>query len=338
MLDNLRAQTIREHLEAVNLLFTDRGYQPPVDFTTKRKGPALFYNNVKTWETEPNRRTHMGPEFLREFKNRAASDPSGLTFYPAMYDWILLGRYAGLRLSEYGQSTQKRIDTLKPPRRKPIVKAFQRRDFTFFDKSGNRIPDPVQNKSSVHRITIKWRVQKNRRNGQKISWTIDDASPEFCPVMAAVRIYERSITLGLSDAQPMGAYRNRKKVAYITGNAIRDKFRLVAKAAYPDITDAELSQYSSHMIRVTAAVLLQCASKPGHFIQKRLRWEGDSYKTYLRDDTTLAISHIKAVAPSNEHVLALSISLGNLEIDPAFDYPVPPQQSAEEMGSYVDIN
>ena len=46
--DILRAQTIREHLEAVNHLFIQHGYTPPVDFDDPTCHASLFYNNVKT--------------------------------------------------------------------------------------------------------------------------------------------------------------------------------------------------------------------------------------------------------------------------------------------------
>ena len=71
----LRAQTIREYLAEVNNLFHPEAIEP-VDFSRPDRAPALFYHNVKTWETEPNRRTHITPEFLSEFFTKANDDPS----------------------------------------------------------------------------------------------------------------------------------------------------------------------------------------------------------------------------------------------------------------------
>ena len=51
----VRAQTVREYLEAVNDLFELRGHPPPTNFALKGHPPALFYENVKTWESKPNR-------------------------------------------------------------------------------------------------------------------------------------------------------------------------------------------------------------------------------------------------------------------------------------------
>ena len=107
-LNDLRAASIKEYLKSVNTLFIDRGFLPPINFALPKEPPALFYENVRLWETEPNRRTHLSPEFLAELFTRAKKDTTGLGFIRAMSDFTILGRYTGIRLSEYGQPTQKR--------------------------------------------------------------------------------------------------------------------------------------------------------------------------------------------------------------------------------------
>jgi len=102
------------------------------------------------------------------------------------------------------------------------------------------VSDPVNKEDLVHSVTITWRVQKNRRNGQKISWVTNPSSPKLCPVKAAIRIYDRLIRLGLKSNQPMGAYLNeKKKRCYITGSKVRGLFRAIAKDIYPDITEMQ---------------------------------------------------------------------------------------------------
>lgn len=48
----------------MNDLFEKRGYASPVDFSDKNLPSTISYENVKTWEKEPNRRTHLTAEFL----------------------------------------------------------------------------------------------------------------------------------------------------------------------------------------------------------------------------------------------------------------------------------
>jgi len=240
-------------------------------FSTRTSRPG-------SWEAEPNRRTHIQPEFLKELFARAKLDKSGLNIISLVRDIVVLGRYTGHRLAEYGQSTQKKIDYHEiPGSRCKIMKAFCRRDFESFDKQGHRVINPVADSDRIHTVWIRWRVQKNRRNGQKLPVPRDYANPDLCPVLAALRIYDRSLRLGKSEDEPMCAflkqYKKKSAALYITGSLIRAIFRDIAQTAFPDISQEELGQYSSHMIRVTAAVLLQYKDKDAEFIKTRLRWE-----------------------------------------------------------------
>ena len=101
------------------------------------------------------------------------------------------------------------------------------------------ITDPITNIDLVETIVITWCVQKNRRNGQKIAWNRDRLNPDLCPILAALRIYSRSLRLVLTDAQPMGAYLERGKVRYITGAKISALFKDLACPALRIIFPAD---------------------------------------------------------------------------------------------------
>ena len=328
----LRSATIREHLDAVNDLFEDRGYHPPIDLTNLSSGAGLYFQNVKTWEKIPNRRTHITPEFLAELMKRAKQDKDGFGFTSSILDWVLLGRYTGHRLGEFAQVTQSRAEYHISPRKR-YLKANSRKCFAFKDKHGQSITDITTHKHRIHAVTITWLVQKNRRNGQQITFIVTNT--DLCPVMAAIRIYERSIQLGLKEDEPMGAFFERKRRRFLTGSKIRTYFKAVAQHVYPDISKAEKSKFSAHMIRVSAAVILQVSGQPGHVIQKRLRWEGDSYKVYLRNSDALALLHNTAAAKSDS--LVYSLSEDNLDIDPIFNHKIPEPISEIEMGTWSEV-
>ena len=130
-------------------------------------------------------------------------------------------------------------------------------DFVFLDKRSFRITDVATNVALIHSIRIALKVQKNRRNGQKITWTMDLVNPRLCIVKAAICIYLRSLKYDPEQALTPGLlYKEKGKVKYITGRKVNTYFKQVAQKVYPDITKEELSQYSSHMWRVTACVLL----------------------------------------------------------------------------------
>ena len=135
----------------------------------------------------------------------------------------------------------------------------------------------------------------------KIKWMRDLANPLLVPVCAAIFVALRSICYGLRpEGNPLGFIFkwNRKKqgkLTFITNNVTYNHLKACARIVYPDITKTELSQFSAHMFRVTACVLLQHAGKDADYIKTRLRWESEAYRTYLRNTDILANQHITAV-------------------------------------------
>ena len=234
----MRAATIRGYLDAVNDLFRAKDCTLPIDFDQLKTNPsAIFYDQIKTWEEEPNRRTHMTPEFLHELLTRANAEQDQDSFIPVVRDWTAMARYAAFRMCEVGQKNQKDIGYhTVPVTNRRIMKAFARGDFQFFDKIGQRITDVQNNAHRIHTIRITWRVQKNRRNGQQITWEVDLANPAICIVKAAIRIYLRSIRFDPEGNRPLGFYVEKGKIKYLTGRKVSAFFKVIAVHVYPDIT------------------------------------------------------------------------------------------------------
>ncbi len=72
------------------------------------------------------------------------------------------------------------------------------------------------------------------------------------------------------------------KVIYLTGNKIAELILKAVKEVQPDTTSDELKRYYAHFLRVWACVLLNEAGKLPDYIKKRLQWLGDSFRMYLR--------------------------------------------------------
>ncbi len=51
-----------------------------------------------------------------------------------LFDVVALSRYIGLRLSEYAQTTQDKVDQHTYPSGKMVIKAFITNDFIFYDE------------------------------------------------------------------------------------------------------------------------------------------------------------------------------------------------------------
>ena len=301
----LRASSLKGYLEAVNALFVSKGCPPPVDLTDPDSCPsANFYKQVGTWENEPNRRTHMTPEFLQQLLTQADATDDKDTFIPVIVDWTIMARYGAFRICKAGQRTQSKIEYHEVQvTGKLIMKAFARGDFVFKDAQGRVICHVEHQRELIIELEVTWRVQKNRRNGQRITWLRDKVNPRLCMVDAAIRIHIRSTRFDPPGAHPLGFYIEKGKMKYITGQKISAYFKSVATVVYPGIQKEGLSQFSSHMWRVTAAVLLQQAGKDADYIKMRLRWAGESYSLYLRNTAVLARQHLAAVSAQDAHFM-----------------------------------
>ena len=299
----LRAESIKGYLLAANSLFAAKGYPEPVDLSDPDTCPsANFYKQIRTWEKEPNRRTHMTPEFLQQLITQADATADKDSFVCVVVDWTIMARYAAFRICEVGQKTQSRIEyhEVKVTGRR-IMMAFARGDFVFLDIHDRQIFHVEHHRELIRKCEITWRVQKNRRNGQKITWMRDTVNPRLCMVEAAIRIHIRSLRYDIPGAHPLGFYIEKGRMKYITGRKISAYFKDVAQIVYPGIQKEGLSQFSSHMWRVTAAVLLQQAGKDADYTKMRLRWAGESYSLYLRNTAILAKQHLAAVSAQDAH-------------------------------------
>ena len=156
------------------------------------------------------------------------------------------------------------------------------------------------------KMKLTFRIQKNRQNGQSITFVADDKHPNICPVRAAYRIFLRAKRLAQSDNQPMGVFTNHQGITkYLTASKIAEVLQSVAITCHPDLTRDEIMRFTSHSIRVWAVVLLDEAGMNADFIKSRLRWMGDSYRSYLRDIAILQQKHISALERSSNDFINL---------------------------------
>jgi len=191
-----------------------------------------------------------------------------------LFDFFNLIRVGGFRVTEYAQKTQTKVDEFEYASGNKVVKAFTSIDWNFYDAKGHLMM--LHNLDGLGEMPKKlrntFRLQKNRKNGQKITFAADDKHPHICPVRSAYRIFLRAKRLGQNDNQPMGVYPNHKGIVkYLTGSKIAELLQSITKACHPDLTKEEISSFSSHSGRVWAVVLLDEAGMNPDFIKSRLR-------------------------------------------------------------------
>jgi hypothetical protein len=125
-------------------------------------------------------------------------------------------------------------------------------------------------------------------------------------VRAAYQIFLRAKRLGQTDDQPMGVFVNHQGITkYLTASKIAEVLQSFAKICHPDLTKDEIMRFTSYSIRVWAIVLLDEAKMNADFIKSRLRWMGDSYRSYLRDTAVLQTKHVSALESSSNDFIKL---------------------------------
>jgi len=304
--NNCRSGTARGYADSVNDLFARRDFPIPAEFSDDFNIVAKLISNLKKEEDVAKQRSPLTAAiFASLFEMAQASHQDSDA--SVVFDWFCVIRILGLRCSEYAQTTQVRIDIHEYPSGKKVTKAFIREDWTFYDQHGRIITAHSEDVFDLlGKCRVIFRIQKNRQNGQKITFTFDACHPAICPVRAAYRIYLRSIRLEQLDDEPMGVFINKSGAKkYLTGNKIADILQKVARIAHPDWTKEEISKISSHSGRVWALVLIDEAGKSPTFVKSRLRWLGESFRLYLRDTAIIIAQHNDALKSASKRMLAL---------------------------------
>ncbi len=108
------------------------------------------------------------------------------------------------------------------------------------------------------------------------------------------------------DDLPVAVYKTKKgKIIYLTGNKIAKLLRKAIKKICPNTTPDKLKRHFAHSLRVWACVLLNEAGKLPNYIEKRLRWLGDSFRMYLRDTAIIQHQHVDTLLAALQEVMDL---------------------------------
>lgn len=242
---------------------------------------------VKRWESMPNRRE---PVTLEMIKHMIANRSSVMTSLSnALTDWHIAGQYLGQRLGEWAMTN---YTTSIPITKTGECIPFRFDDLIFLGNGSKRVKQSRSVRLLVHEVTavyVRWKVQKNGDNGQRILFTKNKGNVKLCPVRALLRIRERARKLRLAANVPLSVFVDDKDVVtFIRAKHIEEHLRGVAKVVYNIDDPGELKRWSPHSIRVGAAVRLHTAGKGGPYIQLRLRWRSLTFMVYLRNTIEIA--------------------------------------------------
>jgi hypothetical protein len=298
----LRSKTILNYINSAYKLFKRRSLPCPRYANTNYTKTII--SAIQDYEQVPNRRNMITDTMIHWMENHVAHLPEDAP-ERAIFDWILLGRYAGFRRCEWCQVTQAKYERILTWPGNPAY-AFIPSDFTFFGENERTLTqEDILDINIIDTLRIRWRKQKNKDNGQIITFRRDTTNPALCPVKAAYRIYLRARRLQSHTSDPLAVCKTESgnKTIFIT-DALTTKFLRKAACAAHNIPpkSKSLSLWSTHSIRVTAANLLHRAKFSDSFIQNRLRWKSNSFLMYLRNTFYAADAHTKGMNISDSNL------------------------------------
>jgi hypothetical protein len=98
------------------------------------------------------------------------------------FDWLNIIKYTGFRVAEYIQTTQSKVDEFEYASGNKVIKAFVANDWKFYDDNGRLMAIHSLDGSAdpPKKLKITFRIQKNRQNGQSITFVADDKHPQIC--------------------------------------------------------------------------------------------------------------------------------------------------------------
>ena len=297
----IRSRTLRHYITDARKLFQRRRittyYPDTIDYVD------LIISALRNYEAIPDRRNMITDNMMWHLHKSACTAPAD-SDTAAMLDWFILGRYTGFRKSEWCQSTQTDYQRILEWPGQPSL-AIIRSDFEFLDAHERLIKlTKTTDIDKIHYVRIRWRHQKNKENGEKIPFARDRTLPQFCPVLAAIRIAQRASRLNTPQHEPIGVFKHKNgQRRFITDKMVTHLLRQTASTVLNIKPGSpQLQLWSTHSIRVTAANILHREKMTDSFIQTRLRWKSTSFLMYLRN----------TIYAANQHSNALRISDSNL--------------------------
>jgi len=305
---NSQSTTVCGYIRSVNILFQLRNCTIPADLSDKENICSKIIKAREQEEDIARQRSPITNKIFAYLLNRNRDNALQDSFEATVTDFMIIIRLLGLRVSEYAQTTQNKIDVHKYPSGKRVIKAFTPLDIIIHDKNNAMINGTNSTKqlTTLKKVKVTFRIQKNRENGQSITLKADKKHPKNCPVRSVHRIIQRAKRLGQDDDQPLGVFINHYGIKkYLTESKIAKLLQTVAWTVHPNMTREEISRFSSHPGRVWAVVLLDEAGMSPEFIKCRLRNLSDAYRLYLCDTSVIQSKHIDALNKDSEDIIKL---------------------------------
>ena len=271
---------------------------------------------IHSFEKATARHEPLTDEMCAKMNELQKDDNNPLGFRAAAWNFTALGRFGGFRCGEFAMDSKFTIRYYVLPDGSLVVCCFTLKNFKMYDDKGDNVRSPLQNRRKVAFTGTEFDVQKNRMNGQIITFKrLARKFKDYCPCENQLDILARAQVLGnTAPDDPLCVYRDKKRrTCYLTGADMTAYYRFVMRLTRPNISDEELTLISTHSLRVYACVLLHEAGKDGTPIKLRLRWLSDCFEVYLRNTNRICDQHNDALSGSTKNMVKLALEAIGLD-------------------------
>ena len=312
---NIKGDTVHHYLRAAGDMYEATNQINPYTCELKTNFPEIVVKALRQYEKIEDRReiiTDSMFEFIEEVGRSSDQD----SLEDAFSDWAKWTRYGGPRRREWCQRTKTKYDKVEhgPDEAAALIMD----DVVPYDATGRLLDPRSCTFDEVHSFAVRWRWQKNGDNGEIIKYYKDIDNPIWCPCKALWNIIQRAIRLNIKPHEPLGKYRDsRGKIYFIRDTDVNKLLQQAARIKLGITSKEDLSRWTTHSLRVTAANELHRLGFHSHFIMHRLRWKSETFARYLRHTIHVARQHTEAMnlSKANLRLERSNISSKNERID-----------------------
>jgi hypothetical protein len=166
--------------------------EAPIVLSDPNNMAGILINNLIKEEDIARQRSPLDSKMYAEMLGRSNVSRSLDSEHCTLFDATTIGRYLGIHVSEFAQTTDKTVDYHVYLSGRQVIKSFIANDFQFIDVNGQVITELSDASIDVvDRVRITWHIQKNCQNNQKVTLPCDKTKPTICPVLAALRLVLR---------------------------------------------------------------------------------------------------------------------------------------------------
>ncbi len=170
------------------MLFEFQKYRPPLDFNNNNNMVGVIISNIIKEENIAIQQAPLDNVILAEIQQMVCESNNSESDCSLLANIVTLGRNISPWVSKYAQTTQSKVNHRVYSSGCHVIKAFITEYSVFFDKSKCQLKDINDSSFNIaNSVRITWRIQKNRQNGQTVTFVVWQRQPQSFPCYMCIK-------------------------------------------------------------------------------------------------------------------------------------------------------